>query len=42
MGNLMDYKDTKYAIYLGRRTDYKNWDWLVKIMKELNINYIPK
>lgn len=27
-----------YAIYIGRTTDYKNYDWLEKIMKEL---YIP-
>lgn len=29
-----------YAIYLGRTTDYKNYEWLKKIMNELNINLI--
>ena len=26
-----------YALYLGRTTDYKNYEWLEKTMKELNI-----
>ncbi len=26
-----------FAIYLGRKTDYKNFDWLKKTMKELDI-----
>ena len=26
-----------YALYLGRTTDYKNFEWLQKTMKELNI-----
>ena len=30
------YRDG-YALYLGRRTDYKNFDWLQKTMQELNI-----
>ena len=33
----------KYAIYLGRTTDYKNFDWLHKTMEELEIPLIhPK
>lgn len=27
-----------YALYVGRTTDYKNFDWLQKTMKELNID----
>ena len=37
-----DYEELKsykpYALYLGRKTDYKNFDWLQKTMKELNIH----
>jgi len=29
----------KYAVCVGRTTDYKNYDWLVKTMKDLNILY---
>lgn len=29
-----------YAIYLGRTSDYKNYDWLKKTMEELNIPLI--
>lgn len=30
----------EYALYLGRITDYKNFDWLKKTMEELNIPII--
>lgn len=30
-----------YATYIGRRTDYKNFDWLQKTMKELDIPFEP-
>lgn len=29
-----------YALYVGRKTDYKNFDWLQKIMNESNIRLI--
>jgi len=29
-----------YALYLGRTTDYKNYDWLVKTMEKLDIRLI--
>lgn len=32
--------DFDYALYLGRKTDYKNFDWLSKTMEELNINLL--
>ena len=32
---------TDYATYIGRRTDYKNFAWLQKTMKDLNIPFKP-
>ena len=29
-----------YALYLGRKTDYKNFNWLQKTMQELNISLL--
>lgn len=29
-----------YSLYLGRRTDYKNYKWLSQMMKDLNIDLI--
>ena len=33
--------NANYATYIGRRTDYKNFNWLQETMKELNIDFQP-
>ena len=39
-GNLIDYKDKTFAVYLGRSENYKNVKWLKETCKELGIELI--
>ena len=39
-GNKIEITQEKYVIYLGRKTDYKNFDFLNKLMQKLKIPFL--